>query len=121
MNLQELADSLFHIKATITELNKEVKDLTEQKTEAERELIDELNKLGLDQIRTDTATYSVKEETVPVAKDWEAIGAWVIKNNAMHLLQRRLSSVSYREFLELGEEIPGTEAFTKSTISTRKK
>ena len=124
MNLNELADELFNVKRGITDLNKQATELGEYRDKLEQDLIAQLDAVGLDQIRTDIATFSKKEAVVPVAKDWDAIHDWILEHKATYLLQRRLSSTSYRDIVDLedeGFEIPGIEPFTKVTIATRKR
>lgn len=122
MDVTSIADDLFETKRNITALSKEVSALTTHKMELEESLIEKLHEIGLDQIRTDMATFSLSTSIVPVAKDWDAIHAYVVEHNATQLLQRRLSSTAYRDMVEMeDEEIPGIESFEKITVNTRKR
>ena len=119
---QEIADELFRVKKDITDLNNQSRELGKYRDELEQALIQHLDDDGYDQIRTELATFSRKEEVVPVAKDWDSIHGWILENQATHLLQRRLSAGAYRDLIEEEYDgIPGIEPFTKVTISTRKR
>ena len=55
--------------------------------------------------------------TVPTVKDWDAFYAWIKKNNAFFMLERRPSVTGYRDVLASGKAIPGVESFTKIKLN----
>ncbi len=121
MSIKDKADSLYGLKVELQKLNEESKIIKEKIAQYEVELIQHLETTGLDQVRTENATFSLSTSIQPVAKDWEAIGQWIIENNAIHLLQRRISTIPYRELLDQGEEVDGIEPFEKTVVKTRKR
>ena len=55
--------------------------------------------------------------TVPSVKDWDAFYAWVHKNKAYWMLERRPSVTGYRDVLGTGKAIPGVESFTRVKVA----
>ena len=124
LSIGQLIDRLYKVKAKIAEINaKRVKPLKDEQTDLELQLLTALDAAGIEQGRGRTATGSITETDVPTVKDWEKVYAWIHRNKAWHLFERRLSSVSYRELLaqRSNRAIPGIEKFTKRGISTRKR
>lgn len=117
-NMKELADLLWESKMEIKALNSQVNELKKKRDDYEYRLIQVLNANGIEQIRNDNATFTVKTTINPQATDWEQIHKWVKDNNAFHLLYKQISPTAYREFLELGEEIPGIDSYEKTSIAT---
>lgn len=67
-----------------------------------------------------TLTATITEEVVPNAVDWDEIYKYIIENEAMHILQRRVSTAAFRELQGAGESIPGVEPYTNRKILLRK-
>lgn len=116
-----MADDLFDKKVEITRLNKRLSDLKGEAKQYEEKLLSNLKVIGLDQVRTEKATFSISTSTQPVAKDWDKIHKWIMDNDALHLLQRRISTGPYGEYLEQGIQIDGVESYEHSVIKTRKR
>lgn len=55
--------------------------------------------------------------TVPTVKDWDLFYAWIKRNNAFYMLERRPSVTGYRDVLSTGKAIPGVESFTRIKLS----
>jgi hypothetical protein len=117
----ELAATRINRKAEIKRLNGLLDD--------EKSALDRLDAAFIERFDEDEGvqwannefTFSVGEAIVPNAEDWEQIHAYITENNALHLLQNRLSVTAYRELLGQGVEIPGTVPFTKRSILQRKR
>jgi hypothetical protein len=62
------------------------------------------------------ANCTVVEQLVPNVLDWQKIYKFVAKHDAFELLQKRLSSVAWRERREAGVTVPGTEAFNAVSL-----
>jgi hypothetical protein len=67
------------------------------------------------------ATASVGESVVPQTENWEVLWAYIRRNNAFELLQRRVSIEAWREHAlsRRDKTVPGTIPFTKRKVSIR--
>lgn len=94
--------------------------LTEEQKELEQRVLDAMLESGTDQLRVaDTGSYSVKRSTVPNVTDWAALDKYILKNKALDLLHRRLTATAWLARQEAGEEVPGVEAATVTTLMWR--
>jgi len=120
-SLNELSRQLMETKTAITALNANVKDLTGLKTDLELRIIAGISALGMDQIRTPEGTFSLSKSVVPSEIDWELFHQWILDNNMLHLLQRRVSGKEYSDMIAMAESIPGVTPFDKVTLKTLKR
>ena len=116
MGLKDIAMEYNEAANALADINITVKALASEKDRLKYALINELNTVGLEQIKTNNITFTAKTATQPQAKDWDEIHKWIKANDYMHLLQRRISSVEFRNILEMGDEVPGVEAVDVTTI-----
>lgn len=114
---------LFNIKMEIALLKQEqLKPLEEKARELEKLLLEKLEENGTDQCAINgLGTISRKEAIVPNAKDWNAIHSFIQETGSFHLLNKALNAAAYRETVEMGEQVPGIEPFTRVSLSVRKK
>lgn len=83
------------------------------------ELMERMENEGLDAVKGQKSSISVGAAITASVQDWDAFSAWIIKNRATHLLQRRVSDPAYRELLEAGKKVPGVEPFIKKKLNIR--
>lgn len=60
-----------------------------------------------------------KSQVVYNGKDWDAIYAYIKKNNAFELLHKRLTAAAVEERAEAGKPVPGVESFTRHFIQVK--
>ena len=65
------------------------------------------------------ASVSINESVVCNVEDWDALWPWIAKTKNFHLIQKRVSDPGIRELWSLGKVIPGTQPFTKRTLSLK--
>lgn len=65
------------------------------------------------------ASVSINESVVCNVEDWDALWPWIAKTKNFHLIQKRVSDPGIRELWSLGKTIPGTQPFTKRTLSLK--
>jgi len=120
--MQELVRRLNEIKQEKSEINKRLSSLTQEQEELEYQIMQNLDTLGVDQIRTDTLTVGIRETVVPQVVDWDAFYTFLVSTNAPYMLERRPSATAFRDYLTMmdGECPPGVEPYTKRSIATRK-
>jgi len=118
-SLKELSARFAELKHKITDLNRELKAVTQEKEEYENRLIGAMEAVGFDSVRTKDMSISIQKASVPTVVDWDEVYKYIIENNACHILQRRPSTSVCRELFEMGENIPGMEEFEKVTLLTK--
>lgn len=66
---------------------------------------------GLRQVQDEggQATFSLTDEIVPKISDWDKIYPYIAENGYWHLLYRKLTARAYRELIEAGYQVPGTD------------
>lgn len=65
------------------------------------------------------ASVSINESVVANVEDWDALWPWIAKTKNFHLVQKRVSDPGMRELWALGKVVPGTQPFTKRTLSLK--
>ena len=95
-------------------LSTQLKGLEDQISELDAELIQSLQDSDEEQVKISGGIgIKLVSSTVPSVKDWDAFYAWIKRNNAFWMLERRPSVTGYRDTLAAGKAIPGVESFTK--------
>lgn len=117
--ISELSDEIFGIKLEIKSLNDEIDALKERQEQLEGELVTAAEAQGLERGGGKTSTFKVEPHTVPQVVDWDAVYKYIAKHKFYHLLQRRLSTTAFTELWEQGENVPGTEKFTKTRVTVK--
>lgn len=105
------------------DLEKKISGLRTEKDKYEEMLMAELDAQGVRSVSGHQATASISENLVPSVTDWDAFHAWIRRNNAFYLLQRRANAVPYRELLESrrNKPLPGVTTVTLRTLNLRAK
>lgn len=96
-------------------------DLKRKADEMRDALLDEMKILKLDKASSALGTVSVSMVDVPQVQDWSQVHAWVIKNKAPELLQKRISTEAWRERVADGRPIPGVIKFVDVKLLMRSK
>lgn len=112
-------DSIFALRKKKAELENATKDVEGLIATLDSELMEMLEKAGLDKTSTKSGTVSISSSVVANVTDWDAFYAFIYKNKFGHLLQRRVSDPAWRELQERGKKVPGTEAFEKKRLNYR--
>ena len=81
-----------------------------------------LSKGGLKTVRTDYGTVTLGTSTRYTTHDWEEFHAFLIKYDALDLLEKRIAQKNMDTFLKENPRLvpPGLDASTEYTISVRK-
>lgn len=112
--LAEIREEKAHFNDQIKELNGEQRDLEF----ALLRLMEEQG--GATRVAFGNLTASRTEQVVPIIRDWDAFEEYVRSEGALHMLQRRVATTSFKEMIESGQEVPGLEPYVKVGISLRK-
>ena len=117
-----LIDRLYEIKQEKSALNKQVDALDEEYDKLELRVLAMMDEIGLESAKASTALATKSETKVPTAVDWDAVSTYIMENDALYLLQRRLSVTAIKELMDTGEVLPGIELMpiTKLSLTKRK-
>jgi hypothetical protein len=113
------ADLLYATKQLRYEVQHRVETLQKLQTTIENWFIENLPKSEASGIAGRTARVQIETKPVPQCEDWTAFYAYVKKNDAFELLQRRLSDGAIKERLEEGS-VPGITIFQAKKVSATK-
>jgi hypothetical protein len=119
MKIGERIDELHELREDIRNLTTTLNEMKENFNTKEFELLNLLQDIGLDQAKSDRTTVFVKTDTVGTVEDWDAFENYIKDNDALYLLQRRLSTTAYRELLQMGEDVPGVKQTELTKLSMR--
>ena len=120
MTTTELIDERASNKEQLDLLNKQIKELKQHEQLLDVLLLKKMDAEGLSRTANGIASASINEDTVPEITDWEAVFEHISQTGDYSLMQRRMSSVAYKEVLKLGEDVPGVKPRTVRRINFRK-
>lgn len=114
-------DLMYKLKQERAVIEKSSETIKAQENEIEVHLLDSFGKSDLEGARGKLAVAGVNISTVPTVKDWDKLYAYILKNKAWDLLQKRASATAFRERWDDEVVIPGVEAFTVIKLSLKKR
>lgn len=116
MNIDNVR-TLNKIKDEISDLNDQLKIVKFKKQELEFLIMQDLTEDGSSLSCTEYGTVSINSKIVPSVTDWPAFEKYIYDNHALHLLQRRPASDSYRDEIKVNGDVPGVESFEVTTLN----
>lgn len=120
-SIGDLIDELGDLNAEITAQNKKVKDLNATKKELSEKLMAAMGEQGLSKSGGKKFTASINDEEVAQVTDWDKFHAYIGRNKAYHLLQKRVSGPAMRELWQMRTRpVPGVDKVTLPKLSFRK-
>ena len=117
--LGSMIDNLWQLREDKRKSEAATKLIEKDIETAETELLERLDKEGMDKATGKLGTISVGEALVGTIEDWDAFTAFLAKTKNFQLVQRRISDVAYRELLGMGKPVPGIKPFTKRKLNLR--
>jgi hypothetical protein len=124
--MDKLAKAYLKIRNAKSELTQKYEDematLDEQENQLEAAMKDQMLAMGTKSMRTDAGTVMLGTKTRYTTQDWGSFKEFVIKNDAVDLLERRIAQRNMAQFLEENPDKvpPGLNADTQYQISVRK-
>jgi hypothetical protein len=115
-----LIDKLFKARAERLKATKVIEALKAKEELVRTEILQLLKDQGLDGAKGAVATAAITRTTVAQVTDWDEVYKYIKKTGEFDLLQKRMSDVAYRERLEAGKPVPGTEPFVVVNLSLTK-
>lgn len=99
------------------ELSKQTKKLNERQEYLKQMIITQLRVEGLELIRTEAGTASVKRKDHPAVSEWPLLLKFIIEKGQTQLLKKDVNGAAYRELVESGIEVPGVKCFEEDKLS----
>jgi len=96
--------------------------LEEQKKEVSDAMREQMKLSGSKSVRTDYGTVIMKVKTVFGMQDWDGFKQFIVQNNALDLLQRRIAQKNMEKFLEdtPDVQVPGLTSNSEYEITVTK-
>lgn len=120
MRIDDKIDEMFMLRERKKGLEAQVKEVGAEITACTEWLLAKYREVGTTTSRGALASATVTETVVPNIIDWGAVSEWIIENDGVYLVHRRVSAGPWKELMDAGTEVPGIESFTKTSISLRK-
>ena len=122
VSIDTLCKIYMKMRTKISELNSEIAKIEEQKEQVAMAMRDQLKSLGIQSVRTDHGTVSLVKKTAYYTQDWDSFKQFVLENQAVDLLERRIAQTNMTQFLEENPGLvpPGLNADQKYDVSVRK-
>jgi hypothetical protein len=98
-------------------------ELKAEQQALEQVLLEHCNKLNAKSIRTNEGTVIKSTKNTYVCGDWDNFKKYIIENNAIELLQQRISNPNFKEWMSTREAEglpPGISTMQELTITIRK-
>lgn len=110
------------MRAALQELDAQIEAIKEQQQEVKNEIKDRMRAMGTKSMKTDSGTVSLIEKTRYYTQDWDSFKRFVIEQDAVDLLEKRISQTNMRTFLEENPALvpPGLNSDTEFDVSVRK-
>jgi hypothetical protein len=101
--------------------DEKMKPLNETMVKIENKLLGMMNDTGTDSFKTPDGTAYKTHRTSARMDDWDSFIAYVIKEEAHELLERRASKAAVEEFKDAHEELPPGISWNEETsVNIRK-
>jgi len=116
--LAACADVLYAAREERYRLQNQAKILDELETKLEENFREKLPKGKASGISGAKAHVQLNPKTKPIVEDWDKFYAFVRKNNAFEMLQRRLNEGSANDYAEMNKRrVPGTNVMHYTDVS----
>jgi hypothetical protein len=100
--------------------SQEMARLTDPMRKLEAALLDHLNQLHAESVRTNNGTVYKTTRTSAKVVDWEPCLAFILEHQLTHMLERRVSKTAVEEYLAAhGELPPGVSISSELSVNIR--
>ncbi len=120
VEMRELVDEYIETREERLAMEKMVKELDEQEKALHAKIIENLRAVGSTTAAGSTHVANMNSKEKPRVADWTKFHAYVRKENAFSLLQRRIGDEAVQERVDAGLILPGIEFFTYRKLSIAK-
>ena len=122
VTIDTLCKVYMKMRAKVSELDAQIATIKEQQEQVSIAMRDKMKELGVNSLRTDHGTVTMLKKTRYYTQDWDSFKNFVLENQAVDLLERRIAQTNMTQFLEAipGLVPPGLNAESKFDVSVRK-
>ena len=122
VSIDTLCKIYMKMRAKVSELDAQIATIKEQQEQVSIAMRDKMKDLGVNSLRTDHGTVTMLKKTRYYTQDWDSFKNFVLENQAVDLLERRIAQTNMTQFLEENPGLvpPGLNADTKFDVSVRK-
>jgi hypothetical protein len=120
--LETLARVYRKIYLKTQEIQKQLDKLEEQKDELKNAMKDQMRELGLKSVKTEGGNISLSTKKRYYTDDWDSFKTFMMDNDALDLVERRISQSNMALFLEEnpGKVPAGLSSLTENTVTVTK-
>ena len=120
--LDKLVRIYMKMRAKLSELDAQVESIKEQQQLLKNEIKDRIRSVGAKSMKTEYGTVSLTEKTRYYTQDWDSFKRFVIENDAVDLLEKRIAQTNMKLFLQENPTLvpPGLNSDTEIDVSIRK-
>ena len=110
------------MRTAIQDLDAQIEAIKEQQQAVKNEIKDRMRDTGVKSLRTDHGTVSLMEKTRYYTTDWDSFKKFMVEQDALDLLEKRIAQGNMKLFLEENPGVvpPGLNSDTEFEISVRK-
>ena len=110
------------MRTAIQDLDAQIEAIKEQQQSVKNEIKDRMRDTGVKSLRTDHGTVSLMEKTRYYTNDWDSFKKFMVEQDALDLLEKRIAQGNMKLFLEENPGVvpPGLNSDTEFEISVRK-
>lgn len=111
-----------HIQALNKEHETKIAELEEQQNQLVHAMRDQMKAMGVKTMRTDHGTITMSLKTRYTTQDWDAFKTFMVENDALDLVERRISQMNMSKFLEENPDNipPGLSSDSEYAITVKK-
>ena len=122
VSIDTLCKIYMKMRAKVSELDAQIATIKEQQEQVSIAMRDKMKDLGVNSLRTDHGTVTMLKKTRYYTQDWDSFKNFVLENQAVDLLERRIAQTNMTQFLEENPGLvpPGLNADQKFDVSVRK-
>jgi hypothetical protein len=113
-------DKAYSLRAERLEIEKLAEEVKKQEGALKDHIIATFSKADIDGAKGKVASASISRSVKCNVKDWPSVYAYIESHDAWDLMERRVNNKAYRDRMDGGESIPGTESFDVITLSLTK-
>ena len=119
---KNLVTELRNLKEQKEKKNEEIKAINSSITHVENMLMSELQTDGLDTIKVSgIGTVYITTTDYPQVTDMDSFVKWCAENNRADMIQKRVSSTAFKQYVEEFNEYPdGVDSYVKETVNLRR-
>lgn len=123
MTLADLTQAYLALRNELAELDEKRKSLEVQRSALEAKIMASMDDTGVSSFNTTEALVYKSARMFASVIDMDALLSYCQEHDALHLLQRRVSTEALREWIDNNPDavVDGIQVGVKSTISVRRK